>query len=220
MAKTLATKSVDITSPSVLPTVSPDVPVIELSPRASTSKIQTSSEVMPRKVSHTGLPQMVLKEANRETEKLATGLSSGVYAEIQTMSSEESIALPTVSTCGSSNPVLLDITEEKSELPDSSTRMSAGSPDYSSLLDSRVPLMKIKKEKVALDEFRYAKDATAANKTDLDEEEGELLSDFEEDKCNFCDKVFKSTKENNAHVLKEHFMEVNDIWTDLIDAGL
>ena len=122
-------------------------------------------------------------------------LDVGIAATKATMPSEESIAQPAVATCGSSKPVLVDLTEEKSELLDSSM--------------------------IKLEEGIAATKATkTANKTDLDdEEEGELL-DAEELNCQFCEKKFRTAKENNAHVLKEHFMEINDIWTEMIDSGV
>ena len=53
----------------------------------------------------------------------------------------------------------------------------------------------------------------------LEEEEGEVLSDFDEEKCQFCDKSFTTGKENTAHVLLEHFVPVDKLWENLISTG-
>ncbi len=55
---------------------------------------------------------------------------------------------------------------------------------------------------------------------DNEEEEGEVLSDFDEDKCQFCDKTFTTGKENTAHVLMEHFVPVDKLWDNLINTGI
>ena len=94
-AQTVSNKpSTEVSSMIDSPITSPNIQEVELPPKASSSKIINVPEALFKKVSHTGLPQILTKDKNRESDKVsakvAAVLSQDNYSKVQTVSSDES----------------------------------------------------------------------------------------------------------------------------------